>query len=151
MTEICPEVTPASGDVVLIKQYPSCFFGTPLLSMLVAQGVDTAVIIGCSTSGCIRATATDAMSHGFRVVVPRECVGDRTRAVHDANLFDIGAKIGDVLPREAVITHFKATGEPARKRARAGAPLDGVSDFQVGQRDFSASEVKDTRICENFE
>eukprot|EP00413_Alexandrium_margalefii_P046882 CAMPEP_0204597802 /NCGR_PEP_ID=MMETSP0661-20131031/53991_1 /ASSEMBLY_ACC=CAM_ASM_000606 /TAXON_ID=109239 /ORGANISM="Alexandrium margalefi, Strain AMGDE01CS-322" /LENGTH=687 /DNA_ID=CAMNT_0051608501 /DNA_START=21 /DNA_END=2084 /DNA_ORIENTATION=- len=123
MCDIVPELPVCPGDHVLVKQYPSAFFGTPLAAMLTAQRVDTIILTGCSTSGCIRATATDAMQHGFRVVVPRQCVGDRVATVHEANLFDINAKVGDVLPKEAVLAHLESlpaaeSSEPAEKRRR---------------------------------
>jgi maleamate amidohydrolase len=92
---------------VLIKKYPSAFFGTPLASHLAASGVDTIILVGCSTSGCIRATALDAMQHGFRCVVPRQCVGDRTAAVHESNLFDINTKNGDVVPLHVVHEYLR--------------------------------------------
>jgi maleamate amidohydrolase len=98
LADIVPELPPGPDDVILIKQYASAFFGTSLAAMLTAQGVDTLIITGCSTSGCVRATAVDAMQHGFRPIVPRECVGDRHEAPHEANLFDINAKYGDVVP-----------------------------------------------------
>jgi maleamate amidohydrolase len=98
LADIVPELPPGPDDVILIKQYASAFFGTSLAAMLTAQGVDTLIITGCSTSGCVRATAVDAMQHGFRPIVPRECVGDRHDAPHEANLFDINAKYGDVVP-----------------------------------------------------
>ena len=69
-------------------------------------GVDTLILTGCSTSGCVRAAAIDAIQYGYRVIVPRECVGDRHDAPHDANLFDINAKYGDVLAKTEVIAHF---------------------------------------------
>jgi maleamate amidohydrolase len=94
--EMVPELAPLPNEVVLVKQYASAFFGTPLASMLTALGVDTLVLAGCSTSGCIRATAVDGVQHGFRVIVPRECVGDRAPEPHEANLFDIDSKYGDV-------------------------------------------------------
>lgn len=94
--EMVTELAPLPNEVVLVKQYASAFFGTPLASMLTSLGVDTLVLAGCSTSGCIRATAVDGMQHGFRVIVPRECVGDRAPEPHEANLFDIDAKYGDV-------------------------------------------------------
>lgn len=125
MCDIVPELPVCPGDHVLIKQYPSAFFGTPLAAMLTAQRVDTIILTGCSTSGCIRATATDAMQHGFRVIVPRQCVGDRTSAVHEANLFDINAKIGDVLTKDVVMAHLEGlpaeSCEPAEKRRRCEA------------------------------
>ncbi|MDN7131236.1 N-carbamoylsarcosine amidohydrolase [Vreelandella profundi] len=93
----CPEVTPGEDELVMTKQYASAFFGTSLASTLVAMGVDTLIITGCSTSGCIRATAVDGLQHGFRVIVVRDCVGDRHPAPHEANLFDIDSKYGDVI------------------------------------------------------
>jgi maleamate amidohydrolase len=107
MTEIVPELAPRADEVVLIKQYASSFFATPLASMLTALGVDTLVITGCSTSGCVRATAVDACQHGFRAIVPRECVGDRHSAPHEANLFDIHGKYGDVVEKASVLAHFE--------------------------------------------
>ncbi len=107
MTEIVPELTPAAGDTVLIKQYASSFFGTSLGAMLTALRVDTLIITGCSTSGCVRATALDACQYGFRAIVPRECVGDRHQAPHEANLFDIQSKYGDVVSRAEVLAYFQ--------------------------------------------
>jgi maleamate amidohydrolase len=104
--EIDPRLEPRPEDLVIPKNYPSGFFGTTLASTLWTQGIDTIVLIGCSTSGCVRATAVDAIQYGFRVVVPRECVGDRHDGPHDANLFDIHAKYGDVLPRAEVEAHL---------------------------------------------
>lgn len=93
----CPEVTPNDDELVMTKQYASAFFGTSLASTLVAMGIDTLIITGCSTSGCIRATAVDGLQYGFRVMVIRDCVGDRHPAPHEANLFDIDSKYGDVI------------------------------------------------------
>jgi len=106
MTEIVPSLTPAPEDTIIIKQYPSAFFGTPLAASLTARRVDTIILIGCSTSGCIRASALDGMQHGFRMIIPKQCVGDRHKAVHDANLFDINAKNGDVLELDEVMRHI---------------------------------------------
>ncbi|MGP8289169.1 N-carbamoylsarcosine amidohydrolase [Vreelandella zhanjiangensis] len=104
--EFCTEVVPDSTEPVITKQYASAFFGTSLASMLVAMGVDTIIVTGCSTSGCIRATAVDGLQHGFRVMVVRDCVGDRHPAPHEANLFDIDSKYGDVIDRQAAIDHL---------------------------------------------
>lgn len=95
--EFCPEVMPNDDELVMTKQYASAFFGTSLASTLVAMGIDTLIITGCSTSGCIRATAVDGLQYGFRVMVIRDCVGDRHPAPHEANLFDIDSKYGDVV------------------------------------------------------
>jgi maleamate amidohydrolase len=108
LADIVPELPPGPDDVVLIKQYASAFFGTSLAAMLTARGIDTLVITGCSTSGCVRATAVDAMQYGFRPVVPRECVGDRHDGPHEANLFDINAKYGDVVALKDVLGQFAA-------------------------------------------
>ncbi|MCA3314871.1 MAG: isochorismatase family protein [Roseomonas sp.] len=106
LAEIDPKVAPLAEEVVIIKQYPSPFFGTPLAPMLATLGVDTLILAGCSTSGCVRAGALDGVQHGYRVIVPRECVGDRHDGPHDANLFDINAKYGDVVGREEVIQYL---------------------------------------------
>lgn len=88
---------PWPGETVITKQYASAFFGTSLASTLTALGVDTLLIAGVSTSGCIRASAIDCCQHGFIPVVVREAVGDRAAAPHEANLFDLSAKYADVL------------------------------------------------------
>jgi maleamate amidohydrolase len=108
LADIVPELPPAPDDVILIKQYASSFFGTSLAAMLTARGADTLIITGCSTSGCIRATAVDAMQNGFRPIVPRECVGDRHDGPHEANLFDINAKYGDVVSLKDVMSRLDA-------------------------------------------
>jgi nicotinamidase-related amidase len=90
-------IAPHAGEPVLVKLFASAFFGTPLAAMLAAHGADTVVVTGASTSGCVRATAVDALQHGYRVVVPREGVADRAPAPHEAALFDIDAKYGDVV------------------------------------------------------
>ncbi len=95
--DIVPQLAPRADELVIVKNYASCFFGTSLAATLTAAGRDTLILAGCSTSGCVRATAVDGMQHGFRVIVPRECVGDRHAAPHEANLFDINAKYGDVV------------------------------------------------------
>jgi maleamate amidohydrolase len=104
--EFCDEVAPLPHELVISKQYPSAFFGTTLGSTLHAQGVDTVVLAGCSTSGCIRATAVDAVQHGFRVMVVREAVGDRHDGPHEANLFDIDSKYGDVIAKAEFLAHL---------------------------------------------
>ncbi|MBM4219608.1 MAG: isochorismatase family protein [Gammaproteobacteria bacterium] len=89
---------PAPGEPVFTKQYASAFFGTRLAEALRALGVDTLLIAGLSTSGCVRATAVDACQHGFVPLVVREAVGDRHPAPHEANLFDLQAKYAEVIP-----------------------------------------------------
>lgn len=95
-------------DSVLPKKYASCFFGTDLVSRLVSNGIDTLLIAGTSTSGCVRATAVDACQNGFRPMVVREAVGDRSRAAHDQSLFDLHAKYGDVVSLEETIDYLRA-------------------------------------------
>ena len=108
MAEIDPLLKPEPADLVIAKNYPSCFFGTTLASTLFGLRIDTTVLIGCSTSGCVRATAIDAIQYGFRVIVPRECVGDRHSGPHEANLFDINAKYGDVTSKADTIAALKS-------------------------------------------
>ena len=95
--EIDDRLTPIAGEVVWTKQYASAFFGTALASALSAQKVDTLIVTGCTTSGCVRASAVDACQHGFLTNVVRECVGDRSASAHEANLNDLDAKYADVV------------------------------------------------------
>ncbi len=106
--EVDDRIAPAEGEIVINKKCASGFFGTNLLSLLVTKGIDTLILTGCSTSGCVRATAIDGASNGFRVIVPQECVSDRAEGPHFANLFDIAAKYGDVIPLAEVIDYLKA-------------------------------------------
>lgn len=95
--EIDDRLAPATGETVWVKQYASAFFGTALGPALVAQKVDTLVIAGCTTSGCVRASAVDGCQHGLMTNVVRDCVGDRSAAAHEANLNDLDAKYADVV------------------------------------------------------
>jgi maleamate amidohydrolase len=95
--EIDERIAPRPDEPVLAKLFASGFFGTPLAAMLTAAGCDTVIVVGASTSGCVRATAVDALQHGFRVVVPRDAVADRAQAAHNASLTDIDGKYGDVV------------------------------------------------------
>lgn len=110
--EIDDRLQPVDGEPVILKKYPSSFFATNLSSLLQVAGVDTIVLSGCSTSGCIRAAALDGNSFGFRIVVPEECVADRAEPPHRANLFDIDAKYGDVMPLADVIDHLRTAPTP---------------------------------------
>jgi maleamate amidohydrolase len=105
--EIDSRIAPLSDEPVLNKLFASAFFGTTLAAFLAAEGCDSLIVTGASTSGCIRATVVDAIQHGYRVVVPREAVGDRNPAAHEANLYDIDAKYGDVVSVEEVISHLE--------------------------------------------
>lgn len=97
------ELTPEPDDTVLTKQYASSFFGTELDAVLKSNGIDTLVICGVSTSGCVRATALDACQYGFVPIVVSEACGDRDPAIHNASLFDLDAKYADVEPLAAVL------------------------------------------------
>ena len=106
LAELAPSLEVKPEDVVVTKQYPSAFFGTSLASTLTSLGIDTVIVTGLSTSGCVRATALDACSHGYVTVVVRQAVGDRSDSVHEANLFDLNAKYADVLDEERVIGYL---------------------------------------------
>ncbi len=101
--QVVDELEPRPGERILEKHYPSGFCNTDLTGWLAKRGVDTAIVTGCTTSGCVRATVVDAMSNGFRPIVPRECSGDRAQGPHEANLFDIDQKYGDVMSLEEVL------------------------------------------------
>jgi N-formylmaleamate deformylase len=92
-----PRLPREPSDLLVVKKGASAYFGTSLASALVGLGCDTVLLCGATTSGCVRATAVDAVQSGFSVLVPRECVGDRAQGPHEASLFDIQAKYGDVV------------------------------------------------------
>lgn len=104
--EIMPEVAPRDDEVVVVKQYASAFFGTSLVATLNFARVDTLIITGVSTSGCVRATAVDAVQHGYIPLVVRDAVGDRDERPHEANLFDLQAKYAEVVPSETVLKYL---------------------------------------------
>jgi nicotinamidase-related amidase len=104
---------PKAGEPIIVKQYASAFFGTSFASTLTAAGVDTLMIVGVSTSGCVRATALDACQHGFIPIVVRDAVGDRDPRVHDANLFDLAAKYADVVRLDEALGAFAALAPKA--------------------------------------
>lgn len=127
--EIDPRIAPESGEPVLKKLFASAFFGTPLQALLTAHSVDTLVVTGASTSGCVRATVVDAIQHGFRPIVPREAVGDRNPDAHEANLYDIDAKYGDVVSLEEALACLRRVA-PRVDSVSRGAALGG----SVGRR-----------------
>ncbi len=104
--EIDSRVAPLEDEPVWAKRAPSAFFGTPLHPFLVSAAVDTLIVAGCVTSGCVRATVVDAVSHGYRPIIPLQAVGDRSAGVHQAALFDMDSKYGDVEELDAVISHL---------------------------------------------
>ena len=103
--DIDPRLGARDDETVIVKKGASGFFGTNLASVLVSQGVDSVILCGATTSGCVRATAVDLLQYGWPTVVPRECVGDRAQAPHDANLFDIQAKYADVVSVEDALAY----------------------------------------------
>jgi nicotinamidase-related amidase len=110
--EVDPRLERQATEPVLLKQFASAFFGTALASLLAAQNCDTLIVTGCTTSGCVRASVVDALQYGFRPIVPREAVGDRADGPHQANLFDIQAKYGDVLALDEVVQYLQALPAP---------------------------------------
>lgn len=107
LSELMPEVAPLADELVMVKQYASAFFGTWLASTLRAEGVDTVVIVGVSTSGCVRATAVDAVQYGFVPLVVAEAVGDRTVETHQQNLFDMQAKYAEVVTEATALRYLE--------------------------------------------
>lgn len=106
--EIDERLERGDGDHLITKKYGSCFFMTNMASLLVNDGVDTVIVTGVSTSGCVRATVIDACSYGYRTIVPMEAVGDRAEGPHRANLFDMNAKYADVVRTQDVLDTLKA-------------------------------------------
>lgn len=111
--EFVEEIAPRNGDVLLAKRHASAFFGTPLMSYLVDFGVDTLVVTGATTSGCVRATVADAFSYNLRTIVVEDAVFDRIQVSHKISLYDMAAKYADVLPRAAVDQKVRALGTAA--------------------------------------
>jgi maleamate amidohydrolase len=114
--EIDPRLERREDETIVLKKGASAFFGTNLAAILVSQGIDSVVLCGATTSGCVRATAVDLLQHGFPTLVPRECVGDRAQAPHEANLFDIQAKYADVISLEDALGYVEGV------RGKVGAP-----------------------------
>ena len=108
---IDPRLDPREGETIVLKKGASAFFGTNLAAILISQAIDSIVLCGATTSGCIRATAIDLLQYGFPTLVPRECVGDRAQAPHEANLFDIQAKYADVVSLEEALAYVESVPE----------------------------------------
>lgn len=106
-----PRLDFKKGDSLLSKKYASCFFGTDLVPRLNTYRTDTLIIAGCTTSGCVRATAVDALQNGFRPMIVREAVGDRSKAAHDQSLFDLQAKYGDVVSLGETVAYLSTVGD----------------------------------------
>lgn len=105
--QIADAVAPRDGDVVMVKKKPSGFVGTPLLGMLIDRDIDTVIVVGGSTSNCVRATAVDAVSLNYRVIVPADCVFDRIDISHRVTLFDLDRQYGDVMWSHEVIARLR--------------------------------------------
>jgi nicotinamidase-related amidase len=110
--QIDARLDPQPDETVIVKKGASAFFGTNLAAVLISQRVDSVVLCGATTSGCIRATAIDLLQYGFPTLVPRECVGDRAQAPHEANLFDIEAKYADVVSLEQALAYVESVPAP---------------------------------------
>ncbi|MDH4189422.1 MAG: isochorismatase family protein [Betaproteobacteria bacterium] len=106
--EFVAEVAPREGDVLLPKKHPSAFFATPLVSHLIDLGVDTLVVTGCTTSGCVRGSVVDAFAYNFHVLVPSDCVYDRSATSHAVNLFDMASKYADVATAAEIMEKLRA-------------------------------------------
>jgi maleamate amidohydrolase len=121
--ELDPRLARRGSEPLLYRKHASAFFGTDLPERLSALRVDTLLLAGCTTSGCVRASAVDGLQHGFRVMVIREAVGDRLQAAHDQSLFDMGAKYADVVSVDEVLDYLRAgdasVGVGARQRKSA--------------------------------
>jgi maleamate amidohydrolase len=113
--QIVPELSPRPDETILRKTQPSAFFGTGYADWLKQRGVDTVIIAGCTTSGCVRATVVDSMSHDFLTIVALDCVGDRSLAAHDANLFDMEQKYADLIDSDAIIALLDRAPTEARR------------------------------------
>ncbi len=103
-----PSLQPQPGDLIITKRYASAFFATHLASTLTATGIDTVIVTGFSTSGCVRATALDALQHGFAPFVVRDACGDRHPGPHEANLLDLQAKYAEVITEAQALSHLTA-------------------------------------------
>jgi maleamate amidohydrolase len=114
--QIVAEIAPQPKDIVIIKPKPSVFHGTPLLDYLIEMGIDTVIVTGTTTSGCVRAAVVDAVQYNFRAVVPEECVWDRGQLSHKVNLFDMQMKYADVNPTEDVIRYVLSLSREGGRR-----------------------------------
>ena len=117
--EIDERLVPGPDEPVITKKAASPFFGTTLGPMLITLGIDTLILTGCSTSGCVRAAAVDGYSYGYRLLVPADCVGDRTLEAHQANLFDIQVKMGEVVDVAYVLRYLESLSTEAGRGGTA--------------------------------
>lgn len=122
-TDIVDELAPSGNDIVLSKEGASAFFGTSLVRHLVEWGIDTLIHTGGVTSGCVRASVVDAAAHGFKNAIVEECVFDRARTPHLANLFDMDAKYGDVVSLIEIENYLVGLGAPPARKAQDGVEV----------------------------
>jgi len=122
--EIVAEIAPHAEDIVITKSKPSAFFASPLLSYLVDLGVDSLIVCGTTTSGCVRATVVDAFSYNYKVTVVEEATFDRGRTSHWVNLFDMDSKYADVTPLDEVLQALSASS--SRQDERSPGPATGA-------------------------
>jgi len=123
LSQIVPQLAPHPGELVVRKQGASAFFDTNLAGWLAFRRVDTVIVAGCTTSGCVRATVVDSMQHNFRTVCVTDCVGDRAIGPHDANLFDIGQKYADLMTLAELAAVVQDAPPPAQPAARRSGPM----------------------------
>lgn len=116
ISQIVPELTPESGEYIVRKTQPSAFFSTGLAGWFVSKGVDTVIVTGCTTSGCVRASVVDSMSYNYRTIVASDGVGDRAMGPHEANLFDMGQKYADLLICDEIVAHLLKQGTGGAKK-----------------------------------
>jgi maleamate amidohydrolase len=109
-TELDERIYDKSYDMIVCKTAPSIFFNTPVASYFVKEGVDTVIVTGCNTSGCVRASINDAFSYGFRVIVPEPCCGDVEEGPHRDNLRDVGRRYADVIGLDEVLAYIETAG-----------------------------------------
>lgn len=114
-SQIVDALAPQPGEYVIRKTQPSAFFGTDLVGWLAQKRIDTVLVTGCTTSGCVRASVIDSMSHNFRTIVVSDCVGDRALAPHEANLFDMEQKYADLMTCDEVIAKLQAAIQTGTK------------------------------------
>jgi maleamate amidohydrolase len=126
--EIWPELQPRPDEYVFVKTYPSGFFGTTLASHLIYHRVDTVVVTGTVTSGCVRGTCLDAFNLNYRVIVPQDCVCDRGSTSHKVALFEIHTKYGDVVDRDAVLDYLSHRVHEGGIQSRSATAVSPISD-----------------------
>ncbi|SFF91823.1 isochorismatase family protein [Blastococcus tunisiensis] len=125
LVDVDERLAPRTDEHLVVKTGASAFFGTALVSYLASVRADTVIVTGATTSGCVRATVVDAVQNGYPTLVPRDCVGDRAQAPHDASLFDINEKYGDVVDCDDVVTYLQALPDTPGAGHPLAAPRPG--------------------------